>query len=143
MYRGSAPEIEVVLVHPGGPFWAGRDAGAWSIPRGRILPGEEELTAARREFFEEVGSVADDPAVELGRFRQPGGKVIVAFAVEGDLDIAKFRSNTFTLEWPPRSVRHAEFPEADAAAWMLPDLALSKIHPGQVPMIEALLGHLA
>jgi predicted NUDIX family NTP pyrophosphohydrolase len=110
MYRGSAPEIEVVLVHPGGPFWAGRDAGAWSIPRGRILPGEEELTAARREFFEEVGSVADDPAVELGRFRQPGGKVIVAFAVEGDLDIAKFHSNTFTLEWPPRSVRMLNFP---------------------------------
>jgi predicted NUDIX family NTP pyrophosphohydrolase len=87
--------------------------------------------------------VADGPPVELGRFRQPGGKVIAAFAIEGDLDLAKFRSNTFTLEWPPRSGRQAEFPEADAAAWMPPDLAFSKIHPGQVPMIEALLSRLA
>jgi predicted NUDIX family NTP pyrophosphohydrolase len=140
LYRRPGPgAVEVLLIHPGGPYWAKKDAGAWSIPKGLINPGEAELDAARREFTEETGGVADGPAVELGRFRQPGGKVVVAFAVEGDFDLADFRSDTFTMEWPPRSMAMREFPEADRAQWFPPELAREKLLPGQVPIIAALL----
>ncbi len=140
LYRRSTEgAIEVLLVHPGGPLWARKDAGVWSIPKGLIYPGEEELAAARREFAEETGGVADGPAVEIGRFRQPAGKVVVAFAVEGDFDLAGFRSSTFTMEWPPRSGKTPTFPEADRAAWLNPAEARDKLLPGQVPILAALL----
>ncbi|MCW5696196.1 MAG: NUDIX domain-containing protein [Bauldia sp.] len=141
LYR-RMPALEVLLVHPGGPFWAKKDDGAWSIPKGLVHPGEAELDAARREFGEETGGIAAGPAVELGRFRQPAGKVVVAFAVEGDFDLAAFRSNSFTMEWPPRSKRMAAFPEADRAGWFDPDAAARKLLPGQVPIVAALLGRL-
>lgn len=140
LYRRPSPgAVEVLIVHPGGPFWARKDDGAWSIPKGMINPGEEELAAARREFGEETGGTADGPAVELGRFRQPAGKVVVAFAVEGDFDLATFRSNSFTMEWPPRSGRMQQFLEADRAAWFTPDAAARKLLAGQAPVIPALL----
>lgn len=143
LYRQPTPAaVEVLLVHPGGPFWAKKDAGAWSIPKGLIHPGEAELAAARREFGEETGGVADGPAVELGRFRQPAGKVVVAFAVPGDFDLAGFRSNRFTMEWPPRTGRMQEFPEADRAEWLGPQMAAEKLLSGQVPIMAALLHHL-
>ena len=137
--RATPPAVEVLLVHPGGPFWARKDDGAWSIPKGMINPGEEELAAARREFSEETGGTADGTAVELGRFRQPAGKVVVAFAVEGDFDLAAFHSNSFTMEWPPRSGRMQQFLEADRVAWFTPDAAVRKLLPGHAPMIPALL----
>ncbi len=144
LYRRPDPgTVEVLLVHPGGPFWAKKDDGAWSIPKGMINPGEVELAAARREFGEETGGAADGPAVELGRFRQPAGKVVVAFAVEGDFDPAAFHSNSFTMEWPPRSGRMQQFLEADRAAWFTPDAAVKKLLPGQAPIIPALLTLLA
>ena len=137
--RPSLAAVEMLLIHPGGPFWAKKDLGAWSIPKGIINPGEEELAAARREFGEETGGVADGPATELGRFRQPGGKVVVPFAVEGDFDLARFRSNTFKMEWPPRSGKLQEFLEADRADWFAPDRAVEKLLPGQKPIVPALL----
>ncbi len=144
LYRRPMPgTVEVLLVHPGGPFWARRDDGAWSIPKGMINPGEEELVAARREFGEETGGAALGPAVELGRFRQPAGKVVVAFAVEGDFDPVNFQSISFTMEWPPRSGRMQQFLEADRAVWFAPDAAVKKLLPGQAPMIPALLKLLA
>jgi predicted NUDIX family NTP pyrophosphohydrolase len=144
LYRRPTPgTVEVLLVHPGGPYWAKKDDGAWSIPKGMINPGEEELTAARREFGEETGGTADGAAVEIGRFRQPAGKVVVAFAVEGDFDLASFHSNSFTMEWPPRSGRMQQFLEADRAAWFTPDAAVKKLLPGQAPAVPALLKLLA
>ncbi|MGV8839726.1 MAG: NUDIX domain-containing protein [Bauldia sp.] len=140
LYRRPSPgSVEVLLVHPGGPLWIKKDAGAWSIPKGNLHPGEAEIDGARREFSEETGGVAAGRAVELGRFRQPSGKVVVAFAVEGGFDLAAFRSNTFEMEWPPRSKRMMVFPEADRAAWFPPDVAAEKLLPGQAPMIPALL----
>lgn len=137
--RRVASGAEVLLVHPGGPLWARKDDGAWSIPKGIINPGEDELTAARREFTEETGGVADGPATELGRFRQPGGKVVVAFAVEGDFEVAAFRSNSFRMEWPPRSGKFQEFLEADRAEWFAADRAVAKLLPGQKPIVPELL----
>jgi predicted NUDIX family NTP pyrophosphohydrolase len=142
LYRIRPAGPEVLLVHPGGPFWAKKDEGAWSIPKGLVDPGEDELAAARREFFEETGAVAHGNAKDLGAFRQPGGKVIRAFAVEGDFDPAALRSNLFAMEWPPRSGRTAEFPEADRAGWFSPEEALGKVTKGQIPLIEALLARL-
>jgi predicted NUDIX family NTP pyrophosphohydrolase len=142
LYRRVPGGVEVLLVHPGGPLWAKKDDGAWSIPKGNLHPGEAEIAGARREFSEETGGVADGRAFELGRFRQPSGKVVVAFAVEGAFDLADFHSNTFELEWPPRSKKMREFPEADRAAWFTPDVAAVKLLRGQAPMIPALLEHL-
>ncbi len=144
LYRRPSPAlVEVLLIHPGGPLWVKKDAGAWSIPKGNLNPGEAELAGARREFNEETGGVADGPAVELGRFRQPSGKVVVAFGVEGHFDLRTFRSNTFTMEWPPRSKKMQEYPEADRAAWFTPEVAVEKLLQGQAPAIPALLTHLA
>jgi predicted NUDIX family NTP pyrophosphohydrolase len=143
MYRRPGPAIEVLLVHPGGPYWARKDDGVWSIPKGRYGEDEDALAAARREFEEETGCVPAGRFVALGSFKQPSGKLISAWAVEGDLDLAQFRSNTFTMQWPPRSGRMQEFPEADKAAWMGPEQAARKILKGQLPILAALYQHLA
>ena len=127
-----------MLVHPGGPFWAKKDLGAWSIPKGLADDGEDLLDAAKREFLEETGMAVDGDFLELGAHKQPGGKTIVAFACEGDFDPASLKSNAFSLEWPPGSGRTAEFPEVDRAAWYSIDEALKKINKGQRPIIAAL-----
>ena len=139
LYRSGAAGIEVLLVHPGGPFWAKKDAGAWSIPKGEYEDGEDPLACALREFEEETGTrLADDDAVELGSVRQKSGKQVTAWAVAGDLDPATVRSNTFVMEWPPRSGRRAEFPEIDRAEWFGLDAAREKLVGGQVELIERL-----
>ena len=127
-----------MLVHPGGPFWAKKDAGAWSIPKGLINEGEDSLAAARREFQEETGMATAGECLDLGRYKQPGGKTIAAFAHEGDFDPASLRSNAFSIEWPPHSARTAEFPEVDKAAWYSIEEAMEKATRGQRPIIAAL-----
>jgi predicted NUDIX family NTP pyrophosphohydrolase len=140
LYRHRGGSIEVLLVHPGGPFWARKDEGAWSIPKGEYAPGEDPLAAARREFEEETGSrPPDGEAVPLGAFRQSAAKIVDAWAIEGDFDPATLKSNTFTLEWPPRSGRMREVPEVDRAQWFAPEEAARKLLEGQRPILEALL----
>jgi predicted NUDIX family NTP pyrophosphohydrolase len=139
MYRERAGAVEVLLVHPGGPFWAKKDAGAWSIPKGEHEPAEDPLEAALREFAEELGSPAAGPAIPLGEVKQKGGKVVAAWAVEGDLNAADVRSNTFEMEWPPRSGRRQTFPEVDRAGWFTPDAARAKLNPAQHPFLERLV----
>jgi predicted NUDIX family NTP pyrophosphohydrolase len=134
--------IEVLLVHPGGPFWAKKDDGAWSIPKGLFDDNEDALAAAKREFEEETGHRPAGAPIELGVFRQPSGKLIHAFAIEGEFNLAAFSSNSFSMEWPPRSGRTAEFPEADRAGWFGPEEALLKISKGQRPIVETLLARL-
>jgi predicted NUDIX family NTP pyrophosphohydrolase len=137
--RAGSGGIEVLLVHPGGPFWRRRDAGAWSLPKGEFALGDDELAAARREFDEELGR--PPPAGEvlaLGEVVQRGGKRVVAFAIEGDFDLAALRSNSFSIEWPPRSGRTATFPEVDAAAWLNLAAAREKILPAQAPFLDRL-----
>jgi predicted NUDIX family NTP pyrophosphohydrolase len=135
--------LEVLIGHMGGPFWARKDARAWSIPKGEYDETEDPLAAARREFEEEIGSPAPQGAVaELGEQRQPGGKIIVTYAVEGDLDLAGFRSNTFTMEWPRGSGQFKEFPEVDRAEWMSLARASDMLVKGQVPILDALREHL-
>jgi predicted NUDIX family NTP pyrophosphohydrolase len=138
LFRRRPSGVEVMLVHPGGPFWAKKDAGAWSIPKGLADEGEGLLEAAKREFFEETGVAVDGEFLDLGAHKQPGGKTIVAWACEADFDAATLRSNTFSLEWPPRSGKTAQFPEIDRAAWLSIDEALMKINKGQKPIIEGL-----
>jgi predicted NUDIX family NTP pyrophosphohydrolase len=138
--RGQDGGVEVMAVHMGGPFWARRDEGAWSIPKGEYQPGEDPLEVARREFAEEIGREAPDgPVVELGEVRQSGGKVVRAWALEADIDVTRIESNTFEIEWPPRSGRTQEFPEADRAAWLDVETARRKLVMGQVPLLDALL----
>jgi predicted NUDIX family NTP pyrophosphohydrolase len=140
LFRRSAGAVEVLLVHPGGPFFARRDAGAWSIPKGLYEDGEEPLACARREFAEELGSPCPDgPALELGEIRQRNGKRVTAWAVEGDLDADAITSNTFTIEWPPRSGRHQEFPEVDRAGWFGLDAAREKVLAAQAPLLDRLV----
>lgn len=139
MFRRSRGGVEVLLVHPGGPFYARKDDGSWSIPKGLFEPDEEPLAAAIREFAEETGTEPAGAFVPLGAHRQPGGKVVTAFAVEGNLDAARIVSNTFTMEWPPRSGRLASFPEVDRAGWFGPEAAEAKLSPGQRPILAALL----
>ena len=139
LHRGAGRTLEVLLVHPGGPFWAKRDAGAWSIPKGEIDPGEDPLAAARREFAEELGSPAPDgEPIALGEIRQRSGKRVTAWGLAGDLDPATVVSNTFTMQWPPRSGREAAFPEVDRAEWFAPARARAKLVPAQVPLLERL-----
>jgi predicted NUDIX family NTP pyrophosphohydrolase len=138
MYRRRGGELEVFLVHPGGPFWARRDQGAWSIPKGEYAPGEDPLAAARREFAEETGILADGDAIALSPIRQKGGKLIRAFALEGDCDPSAIESNRFTMEWPPRSGRQQEFPEVDRAGWFTLDAARKKLLDAQVALVEEL-----
>ena len=143
LYRKRGEGIEVLLVHPGGPFWADRDAGSWSVPKGEVEIGEEALAVARREFEEETGHSppAGDP-IDLGEIRQASGKVVHAWAVEGDLDPARVTSNTFMMEWPPRSGRQQEFPEVDRAQWFEPDDARRRMNSAQAELVDRLLARL-
>jgi predicted NUDIX family NTP pyrophosphohydrolase len=142
MFRREPSGAEVLLVHPGGPFWKKKDDGAWTIPKGLHKPGEEALTAARREFEEETGAAPAGEFITLGEFRQSSAKTVSVWAVEGEFDVTKFKSNTFALEWPPKSGKVTEFSEADRAAWFLPDEARRKILKGQRPALDALLARL-
>jgi len=138
MYRVRGGPIEVLLVHSGGPFWRKRDEGAWSIPKGEVESGEELLATARREFHEELGIEAAGNFVPLTPVRQKGGKVVHAWAFEGDCDPAAIRSNTFTMEWPPKSGRAMEFPEVDKAAFFDLEAARRKINPAQTALLDQL-----
>lgn len=138
LHRRGAAGREVLLVHPGGPFWARKDDGAWSIPKGLVETNEDPATAARREFAEETGHVPAGKLLELGSFRQPGGKLVLAFALEGAFDPDTLRSNLFSMEWPPRSGWTAEFPEVDRAAWFGLSEAAQKLLKGQLPILRSL-----
>ena len=138
MYRLRESEVEVFLVHPGGPFWAKKDAGAWSIPKGEYAAGEDPLDAARREFAEETGFEPSGEFVALGTIRQAGGKLVSVWAVEGDCDPGQIRSNLCMIEWPPRSGRKIEIPEVDRAGWFGLDEAREKILKSQAPVIDLL-----
>jgi predicted NUDIX family NTP pyrophosphohydrolase len=140
LFRRTA-EPEVLLVHPGGPFWAKKDLGAWSIPKGEHDQAEEALACALREFEEETGTRPEATELtDLGTVKQRSGKVVQAYALEGDLDADAIRSNTFTMEWPPRSGRQAEFPEVDRARWFALDEARERINPAQAAFLERLVG---
>jgi predicted NUDIX family NTP pyrophosphohydrolase len=139
MYRRPGRGLQVLLVHPGGPFWARKDLGAWSIPKGEYAEGEDPLAVARREFAEELGAEPAGDFWELGELVQPSRKVVTVWAVEGDFDVAGLKSNTFELEWPPKSGRKAQFPEVDRAEWFAPDQARTKILPGQREFIDRLI----
>jgi predicted NUDIX family NTP pyrophosphohydrolase len=141
VYRRTDADVEVLLVHPGGPFWRTKDEGAWSIPKGELDdPSEEPLAVAAREFEEEIGVAPPDvtDALPLGELRQPSGKRVLAWAVEGDQDVTEVRSNTFEMEWPPRSGRMREFPEVDRAGWFDPGTARRKLLRGQVAFVDRL-----
>jgi len=138
LFRRCLAGVEVMLAHPGGPFWARKDAGVWSIPKGLADEGEDLLVAAKREFLEETGMAIEGECLALGEHKQPGGKTVVAFAHEGDFDTVALKSNTFSIEWPPHSGRVAEFPEVDRAAWYSIDEAMEKATQGQRPIIAAL-----
>jgi predicted NUDIX family NTP pyrophosphohydrolase len=141
--RGVNSELEVLIAHMGGPLWAKKDSRAWSIPKGEYLDDEDSLAAARREFEEEMGSPPPSgDVIDLGEQRQPSGKIIITYAVEGDFDLTGFRSNTFAMEWPPRSGQVQEFPEMDRAEWMTTERAAEKLVKGQVPILAALRAHL-
>lgn len=143
--RDGAAAIEVLLVHPGGPYWARRDDGAWSIPKGELEDEEEPLVCALRELEEELGpecTLAESEPIELGSVRQRAGKLVEAWAAEGRFDPAALASNTFSLEWPPRSGEIREFPEVDRAEWFEPELAQRKLIPAQAPFVERLLERL-
>ena len=138
MYRLRDDELQVLLAHPGGPYWSRRDEGVWSIPKGELDPGEEPLAAARREFAEETGVAPRGPFLELPTIQQKAGKIVHAWAFEGDCDPAKIRSNTFTMEFPPGSGRMAEYPEIDRAEFFSVEEARRKINPAQAPLIDEL-----
>ncbi|MGW7098043.1 NUDIX domain-containing protein [Streptomyces sp. NPDC054838] len=141
---GAAAGVEVLLGHMGGPLWARRDAGGWAIPKGEYGPDETPLDAARREFTEEIGlPPPQGPYLPLGEIRMAGGKAVTIWAVRADLDPALMVPGTFTMEWPPRSGRQAQFPELDRVAWFSPALAKTKLIAGQVPFLERLLDLLA
>ena len=131
LYRIRSGELQVFIVHPGGPFWAGKDAGAWSIPKGEIDRGSDLLETAKREFHEETGKPASGEFLALTPLEQPSGKVVYAWAVEGDIDPSTLKSNTFTMEWPPRSGKQQEFPEVDRGGWFTVAEATEKLLPGQ------------
>ncbi len=139
LFRRRGGELEVLLAHPGGPLWAKRDAGAWSVPKGEIEPGEEPLAVARREFEEETGQRAPDgEVVSLGEVRQKSGKLVTAWAAEGDLDPSTAKSNTFPLEWPPGSGDWIDVPEVDRVAWFGLDDARKALNPAQVAFVDRL-----
>lgn len=145
LYRFNGGGPEFLLVHPGGPFWAKRDEGAWSIPKGEIEPGEETRACALRELGEELGpapELAPEDLVDLGSVRQRSGKVVEAWAAEGEFDTDALSSISFAMEWPPRSGKEREFPEVDQAGWFDEDLARAKILPAQAAFIDRLLEHL-
>ncbi|MGE5147699.1 MAG: NUDIX domain-containing protein [Candidatus Eiseniibacteriota bacterium] len=138
LYRRRRGRIEVFLVHPGGPFWKNKDAAAWSIPKGEFEPPEAALDAAKREVAEETGLALDGDFLALTPVKQSGGKIVSAWALEGDADPASIVSNNFSLEWPPRSGKTASFPEIDRAAWFDLETARAKIHKGQVGFLDEL-----
>ena len=138
LHRLRGSRIEVFLVHPGGPFWAKKDAGAWSIPKGEFEVGQDPLEAAKREFKEETGFAVEGNFIELTPVKQPGGKVVYAWAVMGDCEAESIKSNTFSLEWPPWSGKRKEFPEVDRAGWFTPEVAREKILKGQLNFLEEL-----
>jgi predicted NUDIX family NTP pyrophosphohydrolase len=141
VWRRAGSGLEVLIVHPGGPFWARRDEGAWSLPKGEVEPGGVPLDTARREFREELGlAVPEGPLTELGEIRQAGSKRVVAWALESDLDLDGWRSNTFEIEWPPRSGRRASFPEIDRAEWCALELAAVRLNPAQRHFLGVLEG---
>jgi predicted NUDIX family NTP pyrophosphohydrolase len=139
LFRRSAGRLQVMLVHPGGPFWAGKDAGAWSIPKGLPEGDETGPETARREFREETGFEVDGEFLELGAWRQPSGKIIHAWALEGDLDVDRIHSNTFTLEWPRHSGTVREYPEINGGSWFPLEEAREKINRGQAGFLDRLL----
>jgi predicted NUDIX family NTP pyrophosphohydrolase len=138
MYRRVGSRLEVLLVHPGGPYWRRKDDGAWSIPKGEMTAGEETGDAARREFTEETGMALTGPLEPLGEVRQRGGKRVIAFAVEGDVDVRTIKANTFELEWPPKAGRMQTYPEIDRAEWFDLPAAHAKILEGQRPLLDRL-----
>ena len=139
-YRAGDGRVEVLIAHMGGPFWSQREDGAWSVIKGELDEGEEALAAARREFEEETGAPAPDgPALELGEVRQSGGKRVMAWAIEADIDAAGLHSNTFELEWPPRSGRLREFPEVDRFEWCEPAVARTRLVKAQAELLDRLL----
>ena len=138
LYRRTGGQLEVLLAHPGGPFWKNRDLGAWGLPKGEIDEGEDPYAAARREFFEETGFAPGDSARPLEPLRQPSGKVIQAWAIEGDCDASQARSIVFSMEWPPRSGKQEEFPEVDKVQWFAIPEAERRILPGQAPFLAQL-----
>jgi predicted NUDIX family NTP pyrophosphohydrolase len=142
MYRWRDRALEVFLVHPGGPFWRKKDDAAWSIPKGEYFEDESALDAARREFREETGFEPGTDFVALGEIRQPSGKIISVWAFEGDCDPAALRSNTFSMEWPPKSGRTREFPEVDRAEWFWLDVARGKLLKGQLGFLDLLAAKL-
>jgi predicted NUDIX family NTP pyrophosphohydrolase len=139
VYRNAEHGLEVLIAHPGGPVFRGRDLGAWTIPKGEIEPGEEPLVAARRELAEETGFELDGPFLPLGSVRQKSGKIVHAWACPGDVDTSKLVSITFQMQWPPRSGRMQEFPEVDRIAYVDPDLAQKKLNPAQAELVVRLL----
>ena len=142
LYRGQRDGPELLLVHPGGPFWARKDEGAWSIPKGLCAENEDMQAAAKREFEEETGQAPPGELLDLGEFKQSGGKRVRAYAAEGEFDPAALKSNLFAMEWPPRSGRTQEFPEVDRAGWFSPQEARRKLVKGQVAIVDALLEQL-
>jgi predicted NUDIX family NTP pyrophosphohydrolase len=144
VYRLAAASLEVLLVHPGGPFWAKKDDGAWFIPKGELEPGEQPLAAAYREFGEELGlSAPSGEPLALGTVKNKSGKLIHAWALQGDLELSKFVSNTVELEWPPRSGKKRAFPEVDRAQYFAADRAVQKMHPAELPLLQRLLQELS
>lgn len=139
LYRFRKNHLEVLLVHPGGPFWAKKDLGSWSIPKGEFSEGEEALAAAQREFQEETGFSISGEFKPLASVKQKSGKIVYAWAIESDLDHRKIKSNTFKLEWPPKSGRISEFPEIDRAEWFTIASAREKINPGQIDFLDRLV----
>lgn len=139
MFRRSGGCLQVMLVHPGGPFWVGKDDGAWSIPKGLFEADEDALCAARREFLEETGFAVDGDVIELGTLKQPSKKIVHAFAVEGNIDTENIVSNTFELEWPPHSGKLQHFPEVDRGEWFDLETARRKISKGQQPFLDRLI----
>ncbi|MGH9931301.1 MAG: NUDIX domain-containing protein [Pyrinomonadaceae bacterium] len=137
LYRLSSGKLEVLLVHPGGPFWKNKDDGSWTIPKGEFDENEDPLTAAKREFEEETGTPAPSGEyIPLQPIKQRAGKMVHAWAIEAEFDSASLRSNTFSIEWPPKSGKQQEFPEIDRAAWMEPEMARRKILQAQVGLVE-------
>jgi predicted NUDIX family NTP pyrophosphohydrolase len=143
MYRQTSSGLEVLLVHPGGPFWRNKDEGAWSIPKGEMDEGEDAAVAARREFLEETGCALSGPFEPLGDIRQRGGKRVTAFAVEGDLDVDAIESKAFEIEWPPKGEKMLSFPEIDRAAWFDLPTAHVKILQSQRTLLDRLVDHTA
>lgn len=139
LYRMGRGGMEVLLVHPGGPFWKGKQWGSWSVPKGEISPGEEPLDAALREFSEETGYLPSGEPMALSPVKQRGGKIVMAWAIESHWDPSQLKSNTFTMEWPPGSGTKAEFPEVDEARWFPIEEAMHRIIPAQKPLLEELL----